>query len=163
MQISISNSKLSKDVFITHSLLKRLSLFFVLNQGRKVLSFPFFLFYFLRFIYLLVVVGLCATRGFSLVAVSGAYFCCGAWASHCGGFLVVEHGLQARRLQARRLQQLWALEHRLSSCGTRALLPHGMWDLPRPGIRWVSLILQGRYLTTGPPVKPLPFFCHPLC
>ena len=23
----------------------------------------------------------------------------------------------------------WALEHRLSSCGTRALSPHGMWNL----------------------------------
>ena len=36
-----------------------------------------------------------------------------------------------------------------------ALLPHGMWDLPRLGIELVSPALQGRVLTTGPPGKPL--------
>ena len=29
-----------------------------------------------------------------------------------------------------------------------------MWDLPGPGIEPVSLALQGRFLTTGPPQKP---------
>ena len=28
-----------------------------------------------------------------------------------------------------------------------------MWDLPRPGIEPVSLVLTGRVLTTGPPGK----------
>ena len=28
-----------------------------------------------------------------------------------------------------------------------------MWDLPRPGIKHVSLVSQGRFLTTGPPGK----------
>ena len=46
-----------------------------------------------------------------------------------------------------------ALEHSLSSCGAWALLPHSMWDLPRPGIEPVSLVLTGRVLTTGPPGK----------
>ena len=32
-----------------------------------------------------------------------------------------------------------------SSFGTWAQLPHGMWDLPRPGIEPVSLALQGRF------------------
>ena len=32
-----------------------------------------------------------------------------------------------------------------------------MWDLPGPGIKLVSLALQGRFLTTGPPGKPLTF------
>ena len=41
-----------------------------------------------------------------------------------------------------------------SCSGTGAQLPHGMWDLPRPGIELVSLALQGRFLTTGPPGKP---------
>ena len=31
-----------------------------------------------------------------------------------------------------------SLEHRLSSCGARAQLLHGMWDLPRSGIEPVS-------------------------
>ena len=41
-----------------------------------------------------------------------------------------------------------------SCSGTGAQLPHGMWDLPRPGIELVSLALQGRFLTTGPLEKP---------
>ena len=46
-----------------------------------------------------------------------------------------------------------ALERRVSSCGAQALLPHGMWDLPRPGIKPVSPALAGRFLTTVPPGK----------
>ena len=47
-----------------------------------------------------------------------------------------------------------ALEHWLSSCDSQAWLLHGMWDLPRPGIKPVSLALQGELVTTGPPGKP---------
>ena len=47
-----------------------------------------------------------------------------------------------------------ALEHWLSSCGSRAWLHPAMWDLPGPGIKPVSLALQGRLVTTGPPGKP---------
>ena len=49
-----------------------------------------------------------------------------------------------------------ASECRLISCGTWAQLPHSTWDLPRPVIKpsAVSLALQGRFLTTGPPGKP---------
>ena len=45
-------------------------------------------------------------------------------------------------------------EHRLSSCIAQAWLLHSLWDLPRPEIKPVSLALQGRFLTTGPPGKP---------
>ena len=71
---------------------------------------------------------------------------------------VAEHKFQACRLQ--QLQyvslQLWlkGQEHGLSSCGPWAQLPYSMWGLPRPGIELVSLALQGRFLTTGPPEKP---------
>ena len=44
-------------------------------------------------------------------------------------------------------------EHRLSSCGARALLLQGMWDLPGPGIESVSLALAGGLITTEPPEK----------
>ena len=47
-----------------------------------------------------------------------------------------------------------ALEHRLSSCGARAQLLRGMWDLPRPGIEPVSPALAGGFLTIAPPGKP---------
>ena len=30
----------------------------------------------------------------------------------------------------------------------------GMWDLPEPGMKLVSLALQSGFLTTGPPGKP---------
>ena len=52
--------------------------------------------------------------------------------------LVVEHGLQARRL---------------SSCGARTQLLRGMWDLPGPGIEPVSPALAGGFFTTAPPGK----------
>ena len=51
---------------------------------------------------------------------------------------------------------LWALERRLSSCGARASLLRGMWDLPRPGLEPVSPALAGGFLTTMPPGKPSP-------
>ena len=53
--------------------------------------------------------------------------------------LVAEHRLQTRRL---------------SSCGSRAQLLRGMWDLPRPGLEPVSPALAGGFPTTAPPGKP---------
>ena len=47
----------------------------------------------------------------------------------------------------------WALERRLSSCGARALLLCGMWDLPGPGLEPVSPALAGGFLNTAPPGK----------
>ena len=52
---------------------------------------------------------------------------------------VVEHRLQMRRL---------------SNCGSRAHLLHGMWDPPRPGLEPVSPASAGRLSTTVPPGKP---------
>ena len=46
-----------------------------------------------------------------------------------------------------------ALEHRLISCGSVALLPHGMWNLLEQGIEPISRALAGGLLTTGPPRK----------
>ena len=51
---------------------------------------------------------------------------------------VAEHRLQTRRL---------------SSCGSRAQLLRGMWDLPRPGLEPMSPALAGRLSTTAPPGK----------
>ena len=72
------------------------------------------------------------------MAVLGLRFCARAFSS-CGKWgpffiavrrpltiaasVVAEHRLQTRRL---------------SSCGSRAQLLHGMWDLPRPGLEPVS-------------------------
>ena len=88
------------------------------------------------------------------MAVLGLRFCARAFSS-CGkrgplfivvrgplsiaASLVVEHRLQTRRL---------------SSCGSRAQLLRGMWDLPRPGPEPVSPALAGRFSITAPPRKP---------
>ena len=40
-----------------------------------------------------------------------------------------------------------------SSCSTEAQLFTGRWDIPGSGIGFVSLALQGGFLTTGPPGK----------
>ena len=88
------------------------------------------------------------------MAVLGFRFCARAFSS-CGRWgplftavrrpltivasLVAEHRLQMRRL---------------SSCGSRAQLLRGMWDLPRQGLEPVSPALAGRFSTTAPPGKP---------
>ena len=56
------------------------------------------------------------------------------------------HGLNSRGS--------WALELRLSSCGSQAQLLCGMWDLPRPGIEPMSSALAGEFFTTEPSGKP---------
>ena len=54
-----------------------------------------------------------AARGLSLVVVSGATLCCGARASHCGGFSCC--GARALGMRASVV-----VAHGLISCGTRA-------------------------------------------
>ena len=54
-------------------------------------------------------------------------------------------------------------EDRLMSCGSWAQLPRGLWDLPRPGMEPVSLALQGKFSTTGPPGKPIWFSLYNKC
>ena len=85
----------------------------------------------------------CGERGLLFVAVRGLLIVVAS--------LVVEHGLQARGLSS---CSSWALERRLSSCGARAQLLRGMWDLPGPGLEPVSPALAGGFLTTVPPGKP---------
>ena len=104
---------------------------------------PFWVFFRL-FVYLFIYFWLCwvfvCVRGLSLVAASGGHS-----SSRCAGLslsrplLLAEHRLQMRRLR---------------SCGSRAQLLRGMWDLPRPGLEPVSPALAGRFSTTVPPGKP---------
>ena len=47
-----------------------------------------------------------------------------------------------------------APERRLSSCGARTQLLHGMWDPPGPGLEPMSPTLAGGLPTTAPPGKP---------
>ena len=88
------------------------------------------------------------------MAVLGLRFCARAF-SNCGKwgpvFIAVRGPLTiaASLVAEHRLQT-----HRLSSCGSRAQLLRGMWDLPRPGLEPVSPALAGRFPTSAPPGKP---------
>ena len=87
---------------------------------------------------------LCA--GFLKLWPAGATLHCGARASHRGGFSCC--GARALGVQAS-----VAVASGLSSCGTRAQLLCGMWDLPGPGIEPVSRALAGGRLSTALPGK----------
>ena len=89
------------------------------------------------------------------MAVLGLRFCARAFSSCSkrGPLLIAVRGpltIAASPVAEHRLQT-----RRLSSCGSRAQLPHGMWDLPRPGLEPVFPALAGRFSTTVPPGKPL--------
>ena len=101
------------------------------------------LFKYILFIYLFVylaVLGLssCA-RAFSSCGERRPLFIAVCRPLTVAASLVAEHKLQMRRL---------------SSCGSRVQLFHGMWDLPRPGLEPVSPALAGRFSITASPGKP---------
>ena len=118
------------------------------NVGRftpPVIICPIF---FLRFIYLSIHFFRCRRCGSSLLCAghfqmqrADATLWCNVRASHHGGLPVTE-------------LRLWV--HGLSSCGAQAQPLQRMWDPPRPGIKPVSPVLQGKFLTTGLPRKPCP-------
>ena len=88
------------------------------------------------------------------LAVLGLRFCARAFSS-CGErgplFIAVRGPLTiaASLFAEHRLQKC-----RLSSCGSRAQLLRGMWDLPRPGLEPVFPAWAGGFSTTAPPGKP---------
>ena len=91
----------------------------------------------ITYLFLLVLGVRCCTRAFSDCYELGVTLYCGAWASHCSGSFHCRTpavGCGA-----------------FSSCGPRTYFPHGMWNLPRPGIETMSLALAGGFSTTGPP------------
>ena len=90
------------------------------------------------FIYGCVGSSFCA-RAFSSCGKRGPLFI-----TVCGPLTIVASLVAEHRLQTRRL----------SNCGSRAHLLHGMWDLPRPGLEPMSPALAGRFSTTAPPGKP---------
>ena len=89
--------------------------------------------------------------GFSLVVVSRGYSSLG-----CMGFSFVMASLVAQALGYVEFST-WssrAIEHRLNSYDTWALLPQGIWDLPRLGIEPMSSTLAGGFVTPESPGKP---------
>ena len=88
------------------------------------------------------------------MVVLGLRFCARAFSS-CGKwgplFIAVRGPLTiaAPPVAGHRLQT-----RRLSSCGSRAQVLRGMWDLPRPGLEPVFPALAGGLSTTAPPGKP---------
>ena len=109
-------------------------------------------FFFNKFIYLFIYFCLCwvfvSVHGLPLVAASRGHS-----SSRCAG-LSLSRPLLLCRTGSRRTGSVVAA-HGLSSCGSRAQLLRGMWDLPRPGLEPGSPALAGRFSTTAPPGKPL--------
>ena len=88
------------------------------------------------------------------MAVLGLRFCARAFSScsERGPLFIAVRGpltVVASLVAEHRLQT-----HRLSSCGSRAQLLHGMWDPPRRGLKPMSPASAGRFSTTAPPGKP---------
>ena len=116
--------------------------FFFFLKPAVGLHFFLFIYLFLAVLSLWFVRGLssCGKWGPLFIAVRGPLFI-----AVRGPFTIAAPPVAGHRLQM----------HRLSSCGSRAQLLHGMWDLPRPGLEPVSPALAGRFSTTAPPGKPL--------
>ena len=84
----------------------------------------------------------------------GLHFCARAFSS-CGKqgpLFVAVHG--PLTVAASLVEEHKPQTRRLSSCGSRAHLLRGMWDLPRQGLEPVYPALAGRFSTTAPPGKP---------
>ena len=130
-------------------------------SGRIFFLIFFFVFnYFILFIYFWLHWVFAAARGLSLVAARGGYS-----SLQCAGFSLrwlLLWSTGSRRMGFSSCGSR-ALVHRLSSCGARIQLLHGMWDLPGPGLKPMSPALAGGFLTTAPPGKPhlRKNFCEP--
>ena len=112
----------------------------------------FFINLFLIYLFLAQLGLCCCAQAFSSCDEQGPLFIAVRGLLIVVASLVAEHGLQACGLSSCGSR---ALEHRLSSCGTRASLLRGMWDLPRRGLEPVSPALAGGFPTTVPPGKSL--------
>ena len=111
-----------------------------------VLALSYFIIYFfnLFIFYLWLCWVFVAARELSVVAANGGYS-----SLRCAGFSL-------RWLLL--LQSTGSRRAGFSSCGSRAWLLRGMWDLPGAGLEPVSPALAGGFLTTAPPGKPLALF-----
>ena len=145
-----------------HPCLPRTVLVYICFSGVIIFIFLFLKIYLFYLFLVLAALGrCCCVRAFSSFLRAGAPLHCGARASHCRGFFCCGAralGMRASVVGACGLSScgLQALERRISSCGSRAQLLRGMWDLPRPGLEPVSPALAGGFLTTAPPGKGSP-------
>ena len=122
-------------------------------------SLFFYLFILSNFIYLFIfgcVGSSLLHAGFLQLWRAGATLHCSARASHCGGF-------SCCRAWALGVWASVVVARGLSSCGARAQLLRGMWDLPGPGLEPLSPALSGRFLTTALPGKSHYFSLYLQC
>ena len=130
---------------LSPNLQKNSKTFLSTNISGNLLSDFFFKLIATLFIYLLLLFFSCVgslfrARAFSSCGKQGPLFIAVRRPLTIAAPPVAGHRLQTRRL---------------SSCGSRAQLLHGMWDLPRPGLEPMSPALAGRFSTTAPAGKPL--------
>ena len=91
---------------------------------------------------------ICGCGGLRCWVLGGLFSCDGGRGLLSGGSALASRCSGFSRCRGQ------ALEHGLRSCGPRAYLLRGMWDLPRSGIKPVSPELAGRFSTTKLPGKP---------
>ena len=94
---------------------------------------------------------------FSRHSEQGLFSSCSAWALRRGGF-------SCCRAWALGAQASVVTAHRLSSCGTWALVAHTIWNLAipyGPGIKPISPALAGGFLSSVPAGKLSFKYCYP--
>ena len=123
----------------SHQTRRKTSFCLIIIKSWRTESSSFFFFFKLIYLFLAVLGLRFCARAFSSCGERGPLFIAMRGPLTIAASLVAEHRLQM---------------HRLSSCGSRAQLLRGMWDLPRPGLEPVSPALAGRFSTTAPPRKP---------
>lgn len=123
----LSSPKISLYPFF---LIRTLNIRSALNSSKK---------FFYEKIYLLLLWVFVAMHGLCLVVASGAAL----WLQ-CSGFSL--WGLLL-------LQSMASRARVCSSCGTRAWLLRGLWNISGPGVKPVSPALAGRFSITEPPGK----------
>ena len=122
----------------------------VVTMGFIYFFISFFFNFLIYYLFIIIIFLFLAVLGLRFFA--RAFSSCGEW----GPLFIAVRGpltIAASLVAEQRLQTL-----KLSSCGSRAQLLRGMWDLPRPGLEPVSPALAGRFSTTVPPGKPYFFF-----
>ena len=117
---------------------------------QQLVSGILWVFFFLRFIYLFMSVGLDCCDLFCSWGEQGMPFHCGAQAAHAVASFVAKYKLPGGWAS---VVLVCGPQSRLSCHGVRAELSHGMWDLPRSGIEPASPALAGGFSATGPPER----------